>query len=79
MLEKLGYHGKRIFDVNLSDDKTMLVLTEACDIYFDASLTKEQVIELANDFLRIADEMANAKLTVSTPDGGDSSDRMERC
>lgn len=58
MLEKLGYEGKQIFDVELSDDKRTLVLTEACDLHYEASLTKAQVIELANDFLRIADNMA---------------------
>ena len=64
MLEKLGYAGERIFDAELSEDKTTLVLTEACDVYFAAMLTKEQVIELANDLLRIADTMANYGGTV---------------
>jgi len=66
MIEKLGYDGERVFDAELSDDKTLLVLTEACDMCFDAKLTKAQVIELANDLLRIADTMAN--LNSTTPD-----------
>lgn len=63
MIEKLGYRGKRIFDAELSNDKMVLELTEACDNYFSAELTKEQVIELANDLLRIADTMANVELS----------------
>lgn len=57
MLEKLGYEGKRIFDAELLEDKTRLTLTEACDTYFQTSLTKAEVIELANDFIKIADTM----------------------
>lgn len=60
MLEELGYDGKKIFEATLSDDKTELVLIDACELYFTARLTKEQVIELANDLLRIADTMSNA-------------------
>ena len=58
MIEKLGYDGERIFDAALSEDKVTLDITEACDSYFTAKLTKAQVIELANDLLRIADTMA---------------------
>lgn len=57
MIEKLGYEGSRIFDVCLSEDKKLLELQEACDMWYARDLTKAQVIELANDFLKLADEM----------------------
>lgn len=57
MLEKLGWEGSRIFDVCLSKDKKLLELQKACDFYYATDLTKAQVIELANDFLKLADEM----------------------
>jgi hypothetical protein len=58
MLEKLGYKGSRIFDTCLSDDKVTLELSEACDGYFTASLTKAEVLELAADLCEIASNMA---------------------
>lgn len=61
MIEQLGCDGKRIFDYKLSKDKRSLILTEACDLYFDVELTKEQVIELANDLIDIANTMAIIK------------------
>lgn len=57
MIEKLGWKGYQIFTAELSEDKTRLKLTEACDGYFDVDLTKEEVIELANDFLKLAEQM----------------------
>lgn len=57
MIEKLGWKGCQIFTAELSEDKTQLRLTEACDGYFDVDLTKEEVIELANDFLKLAEQM----------------------
>lgn len=57
MLEKLCSLGARVFDVDLSADKSRLTITEACDNCFEAQLTKEQVVELAYDFLRIASVM----------------------
>ena len=57
MIEKLGYNEACIFDVSLADSRKYLVITEACNGFYDVFLTKAQVIELANDFLRIADKM----------------------
>lgn len=59
MIEKFGYNEARIFDIELSEKKSLLVFTEACNQYFALALTKEEVIELANDLLRIAETMAN--------------------
>jgi len=57
MIEQLGWEGHQIFTAYLSEDKTRLGLTEACDGYFGVELTKEEVIELANDFLQLAEQM----------------------
>lgn len=61
MIEKLGYFsgGKRIFDHELTPDRRHLVLTEACDAFFSAKLTKAEVIELGQDFLRLAEQMSD--------------------
>jgi hypothetical protein len=59
MLERLGTDNYRVFDAKLAHGNKMLVLTEACDNYFTAKLTKQQVVELAHDLLRIADEMVD--------------------
>ena len=62
MIEKLGFDGLSIFDVELSKDNRHLILTEACDMYFSAELSKDQVIELANDFLKIAETMSESTI-----------------
>jgi len=61
MIKKLGYENTRIFDTELSDDKTMLIFTEACDMCFQTELTKAEVIELANDLMAIAHKMEQTK------------------
>lgn len=43
-------------EIGLSTDKKHLKI-ESWDCWLDESLTKAQVIELANDFLKLADEM----------------------
>lgn len=50
---------ERIFDIELSQDKTMLEIMESCDNYFSVDLTKQQVLELIADFQDLADEMIN--------------------
>lgn len=57
MIEKLGTCGENIFDVTMSDDKATLTLTEACDLWFETALTKAQVLELADDFRKLAEQM----------------------
>lgn len=57
MIEQLGGGEANIFHAWLTDDKSELELREACDGYFFKYLTKKEVIELANDFLKLADEM----------------------
>ena len=57
MIETLGYEGNRVFEYELSKDKLKLKLVEACDSHFTAELTKSEVIELAQDFLKIAEGM----------------------
>jgi hypothetical protein len=59
MIEKLGVGNKCIFDVELSDNKKYLIMTEACCMYYETTLTKDETIELANDFMRIAESMSN--------------------
>ena len=59
MIDKLGWDGAHIFETELSEDKKFLILTEACDMYFQTKLTKSQVIELANDFMLLAEAMSN--------------------
>ena len=60
MIEKLGYDEERIFEVELSKDRASLEITEACDFYYSAKLTKQQVIELAQDFLALAEQMVDS-------------------
>jgi len=57
MLEKLGFEGERIFDTELVEDNNYLELQEACDGYYSTFLNKDQVIELANDLLKLSDQM----------------------
>ena len=57
MIEKLGYGEEHIFNVQLSEDKKLLEIYEVCDQYYNAFLTKKQVTELANDFLKLAESM----------------------
>lgn len=57
MIEKLGYTSGRIFHADLLRGKYNLRLTEACDGYYNVDLTRAEVIELANDFLKIAESM----------------------
>ena len=57
MIDKMGFDEHRIFDVQLSKNKRFLTFREACDGFFDADLNKQQIIELANDLLAIANEM----------------------
>jgi len=57
MLEKLGYEGHRIFEVDLSSEKKILTLTESGNLYERANLTRPEVIELAIDLLNIAAQM----------------------
>ena len=57
MINKMGLDKHRIFDVELSTSKEFLTFIEACDMYYHIDLSKQQVIELANDLLAIANEM----------------------
>jgi hypothetical protein len=55
----MGFEGDRrqILEVELVDDGKGLMFTEACDMYYKTTLTKSQVIELANDLLRLSEKM----------------------
>ena len=55
--EVSDYNEENIFDLALSSDRTSIVLTDAYDGNFVTSLTKKQVIELANDLMCIAKTM----------------------
>lgn len=50
-------HNEQIFYVEPSADRKHLRFTEACDDYFDIELTKAQVIELANELLKLAETL----------------------
>ena len=47
----------RVFYSELSEDKKILIITEACEDYFSSELTKAEVAELAAKFLEISKEM----------------------
>jgi len=57
MLEKLGFDGERIFMTEVMNDGKHVELIECCDGYYSVMLTKEEIIELANDLLKLADQM----------------------
>jgi len=57
MLEKLGYDGERIFTTEIINDGERVELMECCDMYYSVMLTKEEIIELANDLLKLSEEM----------------------
>ena len=59
MIKQMGFDERRIFDVELLANKRFLRFREACDGEFDTDLSKNQVIELANDLLAIANEMVD--------------------
>lgn len=61
VLHKLSYESGRIFDVELTRDKKRLRFTEACDLYYDCDLSKEEVIELAGEFIKLADQMISER------------------
>lgn len=45
----------RVFEINKIYNETFQ-LTEMCDEWFGATLSKEDVIELANELIRLANE-----------------------
>lgn len=57
MIEKLGFEGSRVFEVEITNAGKTLVITEACDGNFKYEMTKNEVIELSNDFLSISEKM----------------------
>jgi len=56
MLDKLGANGYRLFDVILVSEAQLLI-SDSHDMYQSVRLQKNEVIELANDFLKLAERM----------------------
>ena len=63
MLEEMGFptgygsQARQIFDAELSPDGKHIEFTEACDCYYSTKLTKNQVLELADDLIKLANQI----------------------
>ena len=64
MLDSMSYGD--IFDVELSEDRKTLKVTEGCDNFFSVILGKKSVIELIADFQEIADRMEDGVEKITT-------------
>lgn len=48
-------HDARIFGIEKRSDDTFTI-TECCDNYYDITLTKQQLIDLANELIALTNE-----------------------
>ena len=56
MLDKLGLNGYNIFDIILVNESQVVLSNSNIDSG-DVRLTKDEVIELANDLLKLSEQM----------------------
>jgi len=57
ILEKLSYEEGRILDLEISEDKSYVELSEACDSFFSVKLDKSSFGELIDELKVIHSQM----------------------
>ena len=57
ILEKLSSDNKQVVDIELSHDKTLVEIMEACDRYFVARLNKSDFGLLINELKELHEQM----------------------
>jgi hypothetical protein len=48
---------KSVIDIELSDSKTELTITEGCDSYYSVSLSKDEVSKLIEELTNLKEQM----------------------
>ena len=46
-----------VIDIELSDSKTELIITEGCDSYYSVSLSKDEVSKLIEELTNLKEQM----------------------
>ena len=60
ILEKLSGDNKQVFDIEVSHDKTLIEIREACDRYFVAYLNKSDFGLLIDELKELHEQMIDA-------------------